>query len=227
MEIVGHRGAAGLEPENTFRSYQRAIELGVDRIEVDVRLTSDGHLVLMHDETVNRTTDGKGRVRELTLAEIRRLDAGQGERVPELADVLEWCSGRVVAHLELKAPGTPGPVVRLVQALRAAAWVRVISFDPGLLLEARQLDTRLELARIWESPPGDAADAALRLGAREISVNFRHLTPPLAEGAHARGLDVSVWTPNEADDLRSAVAAGADILITDRPDRALAVLRSS
>lgn len=224
---MGHRGAAGLEPENTFRGFQRALELGVHRIEVDVRLTSDGHPILMHDETVDRTTDGAGRVEALSLAEIRRLDAGMGERVPALADFLEWGTGRVIMHLELKATGTSGPVVRLVRTLRAAALVRLISFDPGRLAEVRQLDPHLELAQLWESPPGDAVESALRLDVREISVHFRHFTPRLAEEAHARGLDVSVWTPNEEDELRTVIAGGADIVCTDRPDRALAALGCS
>ncbi|HDI31391.1 MAG TPA: glycerophosphodiester phosphodiesterase, partial [Thermofilum sp.] len=89
MIVIGHRGMRFVEPENTLRAIERALRCGVDAVEVDVRMTKDGRLVLMHDETVDRTTDGEGRVRDLTFNEIRRLDAGKGERVPTLEEVLE------------------------------------------------------------------------------------------------------------------------------------------
>src|SRR6266511_3945699 len=112
MIVVGHRGAAGLEPENTLRAFRRGIELGVDYVECDVHLTRDGHLAVIHDETVDRTTDGHGPVAGFSLEELRRLDAGQGERIPTLEEVLATTRGHVRLLIELKGARTEEATVQ-------------------------------------------------------------------------------------------------------------------
>jgi glycerophosphoryl diester phosphodiesterase len=112
--VTSHRGAGSLEPENTLRAIRRAIALGVDQIEIDVQLTKDGHLILMHDPTVDRTTNGSGKIAELTCAEIRQLDASSGERVPTLDEALALVNGEVVLQIELKGAGTAQPTVSAV-----------------------------------------------------------------------------------------------------------------
>src|SRR5437660_7666970 len=111
---VGHRGAAALEPENTIRSFRRAIELGCDFAECDVHLTRDGQLAVMHDAAVDRTTNGSGPISDFTMAELKQLDAGQGERVPTLDEVLETVRGRIKLLIELKGPGTEALTVQTV-----------------------------------------------------------------------------------------------------------------
>ena len=109
MILTGHRGAAALEPENTLLSMQKAIDLSVDQIEIDVHLTSDQHLVVIHDTTVDRTTDGQGAVADFTLEKIKQLDAGKGERIPTLQEVIDLVRGKVVLQIELKGPNTAKP----------------------------------------------------------------------------------------------------------------------
>ena len=105
IEIIGHRGARGLEPENTIRSFQKALELGVDYIECDVHLTKDGHIVLIHDHTLDRTTNETGDVNDYTFEEIRKLDAGKGKKIPTLQELLDLVRGKVKIHIELKDTG--------------------------------------------------------------------------------------------------------------------------
>src|SRR5436305_847299 len=136
--VTGHRGAAGLEPENTLRSFRRACELGVDRIETDVRLTRDGRLVCVHDATVDRTTNGTGAVADMSFNQIRCLDAGQGERVPSLEEALAAVRGQAVLQIELKGEGTAAPTLQVLEAEQVAPPEVLIScFDSPRLEEAR------------------------------------------------------------------------------------------
>ncbi|MDP6506872.1 MAG: glycerophosphodiester phosphodiesterase family protein, partial [Planctomycetota bacterium] len=117
MEVVGHRGCRGLEPENTLRAFRRGIEIGCDYVETDVRLSLDGQLVIMHDDTVDRTTNGSGKIAELSFEEIRSLDAGEGEQVPTLAEVLETTGRNVQLLCELKDDAGVDGAVREVLAI--------------------------------------------------------------------------------------------------------------
>ncbi len=116
--IVGHRGAAGYEPENTLLSFQKAIEIGVDWIELDVHRSSDGHLMVIHDDTVDRTTRGHGKVSEMTLAELKKLDAGKGQKIPTLQEAIDFMKGKVRVIIEIKQEGTEADVVDADRAQR-------------------------------------------------------------------------------------------------------------
>ena len=118
VNVTGHRGAAGLEPENTLRSFQRALDLGVDAIELDVHLTKDQHLVVIHDATVDRTTDGSGVVGDLTLHKIQQLDAGLGEHVPTLQEVIDLVAHKAILQIELKGLGVEHKVAQTISANR-------------------------------------------------------------------------------------------------------------
>lgn len=119
---VGHRGAAGHEPENTLRSFRRAMELGADMVELDVHLCGSGELVVIHDETVDRTTDGTGEVAKMTLDEMRALDAGKGERIPTLQEVIDLATGRMDINIELKGLGTAGPALEHIEDAVDNGW---------------------------------------------------------------------------------------------------------
>ena len=121
VKIMGHRGAAFYEPENTLRSFARALEMGVAAVELDVQLTADGRLAVIHDETVDRTTNGTGRVKDFTLAALKTLDAGQGEPIPSLEEVVDLVQGRAHLVVELKQPDAARPLLRFIQAGRGLA----------------------------------------------------------------------------------------------------------
>ncbi|MCC7492772.1 MAG: hypothetical protein IT204_10510 [Fimbriimonadaceae bacterium] len=224
IEIVGHRGAAALVPENTLPSFEHAIALGCEATECDVRLTADGHLVICHDETVDRTTNGSGRVADLTLAEIRDLDAGGGAVMPTLAELLAVVAGRILLLCELKGPGTPEPAVAAVRAAGLPGQVVFTSFELDRLTAVRQAGAALRLAGIFSHPPDAATVARLvTLGAEAADVHYRNLTPQFVATAHAAGLRCRGWNPDTVDEIRQTIALGVDSVSSNRPDLALAV----
>ncbi len=218
VKVIGHRGARGLEPENTLRSFRSAMELGVDALECDVRMTRDYHAVLMHDESVARTTNGTGLVAELTLADIRALDAGHGERVPTLEELLEVVRGACELNIELKDPLALSPVLEIVTRWGVRDSVHLTSFDLALHQTLRQADQTVRTELIFGDPPPDAIERALAVGACRVSCHLRHLGRQLVADAHVHGLQVIAYPPNTAEEMRVALSYGVDLICTDRPD---------
>jgi len=196
----------------------------VDYIECDVRLTADGAPVLLHDETLDRTTNGSGPVAEATLEEVRKLDAGKGERVPTLEEFLALVRGRCPAHLELKAEGTPRVVLECVERAGMLDSVIFTSGSTERLAEVRRLSRVATFEHIFSDPPPDALERALSVGASRVSVNHRHLRKEFVEAAHGVGLLVVTWTPNTQAEMLAAIAKGVDLVCTDRPDVLLRLL---
>ncbi|MFP4056287.1 MAG: glycerophosphodiester phosphodiesterase [Candidatus Brocadiia bacterium] len=223
-QVIGHRGIAGLEPENTLRSFRRAIALGVDYVECDVRLSADAQPVLVHDETVDRTTDGTGRVAKLPLAALRQLDAGEGQRVPTFAELLDLLRHRCKAHIELKAPGTEAIVLEMVEEWDLLDDVVLTSGDTERLNAVRDLSPEVAIEHIFAQPPPDAIERALYVGAQRLSVHHRHATSDYIGAAHAAGLEVVVWPPNTEAEMEAMIDLGADLVCTDRPDILLRLL---
>lgn len=228
---IAHRGASGTAPEQTRSAVARALEIGVDMIEVDVQVTADGHLVVLHDETLERTTNGSGAVRETPWEEIARLDAGAwfspafaGERVLDFDGLLAMIAGRIRLNAEIKAPAEDWPV--LVPALLAAlerAGMRddtvVSSFDFGALEAVRAESRGARLGVLWYQPDLDAAwQAVERLDAVSLHPLAGLLDAPAYADARRRGVDTLVWTVNDADTIRSLVRAGAGGVMTDFPE---------
>lgn len=227
IEVVGHRGAAGLEPENTLRSIRKAIDLGVDSVEIDVRVTRDGYLVVIHDETVDRTTNGHGYVKDLTFNEIRRLDAGKGEKIPTLEEVLNLTKGKVVLQIELKAREATEPTVHLIERNNAERDVIIISFMHDLLGRVHDLNSALRTGAIFFDVQGDICQRAIDVHSEAIHVYYRNVNSELIENAHKRGLRVSVWSPDEIEDMREMINLGVDEICTNRPDILLNLLKKS
>ena len=224
--VTGHRGAAGLEPENTLRSFRRACDLGVDRVETDVHLTRDGHLVCIHDATVGRTTDGSGPVREMTLAEIRRLDAGQGERVPTLHEAIETVRGRATLQIELKAEETPAAVIQVLEETGMTAEEVLISgFDMGLIQEVQHRKPDLPVSLLFGDPPSDALARARSLRAGSLAINLRFITREWVDEAHQAGLEIRAYNPDSREEMERVLALGVDGMGTNRPDLLLDLLR--
>lgn len=249
--VIAHRGGAGLWPENTLYAFERAARMGADVMELDVRLTADGALVVVHDATVERTTDGSGRVGEMTLAELKRLDAGYrwtpdggrtfplrgaGVTVPTLEEVFAALPGmRFVIE---PRQGTPSPVKALCGVIRqneAAERVVVGSFSQAVLDEFRrecpsvatsagpaEVSKFLALHKTGLSEAFSPAMQALQVP--EYAAGTRVLTREFLEAAHERNLEVHAWTVNEAADMRVLLEMGVDGIMTDYPDRLLALV---
>jgi glycerophosphoryl diester phosphodiesterase len=216
--VVGHRGAAGLEPENTIRSIQRAIDIGVDAVEVDVRRTKDGELVIMHDPSVDRTTNGKGRVSSLTLKELRALDAGKGEKTPSLYELIAAVKGKVDLFIEIKEPETIKDVVAHVGVLEMAPKTTFVSFFHTSMLNAKQLSPLSRSGVIFSCDPADPTKLALDVKADLILPNHLYMSERTVKEAHGRSLLVQAWTVNNADDLARVVKWGVDGVASDFPN---------
>jgi glycerophosphoryl diester phosphodiesterase len=230
---IAHRGACGYAPENTLSAFRRAVSLGVTFIETDLQLSRDARLVAIHDETVERTTNGQGNVRDLTLAELRRLDAGSwfgsefaGEHIPTLEEILEFSKKYdAVFYLELKPAGAWGAEHALVSALREsqqAARAVVISFDDTMISAVRKLEPTLMTGLLLEAQIENALERALDAGARQLAVRGDLVSPALIAEAHKKDLQVICWTVNHPAHMRLLIAAGVDGIMSDYPDRVVA-----
>ncbi|MFD4985090.1 glycerophosphodiester phosphodiesterase [Streptomyces sp. NPDC058374] len=213
---IGHRGAMGHEPENTLRSFVRAERAGVDLIELDLHLSKDGALVVMHDAEVDRTTDGRGPIAEKTLAELRELDAGKGERVPVFEEVLEAVDAPIQA--EIKDVAAARALAEVLGERRLTDRVEVISFHDEALAETSRLLPGVRTALVASRYGPDVVDRALAVGATALVLNLRRLTLEIAQRAHKADLRFFTWTVNTEEQLRLALAFGADGVTTDLPE---------
>jgi glycerophosphoryl diester phosphodiesterase len=220
MIVTGHRGAMGSEPENTLRSFHRAVREGCDEIELDLRVTADGRLVVLHDATVDRTTNGSGAVAELTLDEVRALDAGLGEQVPTWAETVAAIDVRFQAEVKAEA-GVP----LLVESLQAdpdlAGRTLVTSSHADILLAVRRALPDAETGLILGRPP-EPAEVIARTTAAAAGTALCGITGLSTDGVaelHERGLDVTAWPVPDADVFARAVEMAVEGITTDHPDR--------
>jgi len=216
--VVGHRGAAGLEPENTLRSIQRAIDIGVDAVEVDARRCKDGDLVIMHDPAVDRTTNGKGRVSSLTLKELEAMDAGKGEKIPTLDELIEAVKGKVGLFVEIKEPETVHDVVEHVTKAGMAANTTYVSFFHPSVLVAKQQSPSSRCGVIFSCDPADPTRLALDVKAELVLPNHLYTSERTVKEAHQRSLIVQTWTVNNSDDLARVAKWGVDGVASDYPN---------
>ena len=219
-------------------AFERAAELGVVFIETDLHLTRDARFVAIHDATLERTTNGRGKVSDFTLAELRRLDNGlwydrqyMGQRLPTLEDILEFGRKRdVVFYLEVKYEAAWGMHHALVGALQKeqdAARTIVISFDPSTIESVRKLDASIMTGLLIEEGSADAVKKALNVGARQLCPRNSLITREVITEAHRTDLLVATRTVDDAEEMRRVIAAGADGVMTDFPDRLMAVVEDS
>ena len=236
MLAIAHRGASGYAPENTFAAFRRAIALGAGFIETDLQLSRDARLVAIHDATVNRTTNGQGAVHDMTLAELRKLDAGSwfgsefaGERIPTIEEILEFANKHdVVFYLEMKPSGSWGGEHALISALRESREIArtvVISFDAAILAAVRKIEPTLMTGLLFEGHIPNPLDKAIEIGARQLAVRGDLVTPRLLKEARGHDLQVVCWTVNHPGHMRLLVQAGVDGIISDYPDRLLELTR--
>ena len=228
--VIAHRGASGTRPENTLAAFRHAVALGADMIELDVQLTRDGEVVVIHDTLLDRTTDGRGPVADRTLAELRRLDAGAwfdpawtGERVPTLAEVLTEIA--LPVNVELKPAGDDGLEARTLAVVGAAgAMGRVVfsSFEEVALVRLREKSGDATIAVLWESEMVSLAQERMeRVAATALHLRKDAATPSTVASLRSLGIVVRVWTVNDQAEMDRLAAAGIGGLFTDFPERFL------
>ncbi|MBL7223958.1 MAG: glycerophosphodiester phosphodiesterase [Candidatus Brocadiae bacterium] len=237
---IAHRGFSATAPENTAVAVRKGMAAGADGCEFDVRLSRDGVVVLMHDATVDRTTNATGKVCEHTAAELGRLDAGAwkdeafaGEPVPRLRDVLAVMRGTgCLAVVEIKESAIAEPVVAAVREAGMLEATVVIAFEEQVLADAARIEPALRRGLLLGSDDAgpDAASLAARAarcGAHLVDLHAPMLSAELVAGLHERGCDAWCWTVNEREEMAKLAAWGVDAITTDHPDVMLAWRQSS
>jgi glycerophosphoryl diester phosphodiesterase len=237
VRVIAHRGFSGAAPENTLAAIRAAIEIGADMAEIDVTLSADGRVVVIHDDTVDRTTDGRGAVSGHTLAELQRLDAGAwyapqfaGERLPTLDEVLAEVEGRILLNVEIKAEAVERGIVRTVAAIVRDRGMNdtviVSSFSPAALEQMRDIAPEIRTGVLFnpEFHQGlDAADIVTGLGASAFNIKRARLTRAMSRQCRDAGIPVAVYTVNSPRRLRRLIKRGVHAVFTDHPDRMVAV----
>ncbi|MFC4992965.1 glycerophosphodiester phosphodiesterase [Rubritalea tangerina] len=225
LMVIGHRGCVGRAAENTLAAVKLAIEQGCRWVEVDVHLLGE-RLVVIHDERVDRTTDGVGCIGDLGLDRLRELDAGGGEKVPFIEEVLDVCEGKVGVNIELKGKGVAEAVVNMLEGRRWEDEVIVSSFDWEMLKRVREMHDSVPIAvlfskaREWEG----AIQQALSLGARWVNPSLRALDKGWVRYAQGEGLMVAVYTVRGTGDLRKVIDSEADACFVDDPKMVMEAL---
>lgn len=232
--VIAHRGTSGRFPENTLPAYEHAIEAGADWIEFDVVSTADGVVVVSHDTSVDRCTNGTGKIRTLTRDQIKQLDAGGGQTIPTLAEAIDFFAAfSVRLCIEIKGDDTAD---YLATARRTVEMLQRRGLLQRVVMTAFNADC-LRAIKLWEPTlataldpdrqdgtytPWELCQQVLRCGANFLLHRHETLTPDIIDEAHQHGFSLWTWTPNEPDDMRRVIDMGVDAIMTDYPD----VLRS-
>jgi glycerophosphoryl diester phosphodiesterase len=229
--IVAHRGASAYEPENTLRAFRRAMAMGADMSELDLHLSKDGALVVMHNATVEQTTNGRGAIKDMTLAELKQLDAGDGERVPTLQEVIDLARGWHGLYIELKGEGTPRPTIELLRSNQFTGDQQVIvgSFQAALARETKERAPELSVSLLVG--PVYPEQALIEM-ARHAKADYIHLcweqraphphqllTPDLLRALREAGLGIVLWHEERDDELRVLRTLDVDAICTNTPDK--------
>ena len=216
---IGHRGACGYRPENTLVSVEHAINLRCHFTEVDVRRTADGMLVLLHDERVDRTTDSRGYIADLTVEDAQKLDAGGGQKVPTLEETLAIASGRIGLIFELKVPGLTYDACATVRGSGFNGSVIYASFLHEELQHVRRIDPKAQTLALFKRLPEDPGATALNLQATHVGIRIYTVTKPLVHRLHDARLLVFVYTVDNPAAIKRVKMLGVDGIISDFPDR--------
>jgi len=215
--IIGHRGAAGLMPENTLPGFARAQQCGVHAVELDVRLCG-GRLCVIHDEDLARTTDGTGKIADFDLAELRALNAGEGALIPFLEEVFDCLAEQVGVNVELKGAGTAKPLAKLLRDY-AERDVLVSSFDHQALFDLRDIAPHIPLAPLFSRWSSNPCKVAIELGAKFINLSHRLVNERRLQEIRGNGLRPLVYTVNDLSQADRLFKIGVAGLFTDYPDR--------
>jgi glycerophosphoryl diester phosphodiesterase len=223
MRIYAHRGASASEPENTLRAFQRALDLGVDGIELDVQATADRVPVILHDRDLARTTNGTGHVDELSLDDLQQLDAGRGEHIPTLREVLELVGDRVHLDIEVKQAGIEREIMAAL-ARRSDVRYSISSFDWRILETLRSLSPEIDLWPLTVVVSDALIETASRISATAVALYAPSYTTESATHLREAGLNAVIWTVNDLPTAQKVQQLGATALCTDVPEAMLADL---
>ncbi|OQY31173.1 MAG: hypothetical protein B6241_14665 [Spirochaetaceae bacterium 4572_59] len=227
MLIIGHRGASELAPENTLKSIQRALDDGVEMIEIDVSICQSGEAVVMHNIKVDKTTNGSGYIKNLPLKEIRELDAGEGEKVPLLQEVIDLIDSRCPLNIEIKGRGSAQEVSRILEneIRKGRSWddFMVSSFDHFELQEFGKLRQEVRISPIICGLPLGLASFTDGIKAWSLNMNMENVCREIVEDAHKKGLKVLIFTVNDPDELAYVSEIGVDGVFTNNKFRLLGI----
>jgi glycerophosphoryl diester phosphodiesterase len=229
--LGGHRGNPAHNPENTMRSFRSAINAGCDLIECDVHLSLDGRLMVIHDHSLERTTNGTGLVRDQSAAALRRLDAGEGEHIPLLQEVIELAIGKVGLVIEIKQvpiqyPGLEEKLVAMLRQLGAVSECAVVSFHHPSIRQLREMEPKLQLGILEGARPIDPARMMREAGADVYSPHWGAIDPQLVKEIHSAGGAVGVWTVDDDTAVAWCKLCHPDSVFTNRPVEIGAALRA-
>lgn len=232
MLIIGHRGARGHAPENTMASFQKALDLGVDGIELDVQMTKDGKVVVCHDHSLGRTSNGKGWIVDYTRDELRQLDFGSwfspeyaGEKIPSLREVLQWSAKTsLLVNLEIKNgpviyEGIEEKVSALIHENRMVDRVVVSSFYHPTLVKMKQLDPVIKTGLLYASRPMDPWLQLRATDADNIHPHWHYIDAAWISATRPHGAQIFAWTINEMREWEYISHLGVDAIVSDYPDR--------
>jgi len=236
--VIAHRGFSGAAPENTIAAVRAAIDVGADMAEIDVTLTSDGEVVIIHDKTLQRTTNGGGEILQFSLADLGQLDAGSwfsktfaGERIPTLDAMLAEVDDRILLNVEIKSEAVGlGVVEKVAAAIRARGMtdeIVVSSFSPTALEKMHALAPEIRTAVLYNKDLHEGMDPVeivTGVGATVFNIKRVRLTPEMLQRCHDNGIPVGVYTVNKKRHMRRTITLGVDAVFTDHPDRMLEVL---
>ena len=221
---IGHRGAMGHETENTLASIQKALDLNVDMIEIDVFKISSGEIVVFHDEEIDRLTNGSGAIESLNLNAIKNLTVTGNHKIPLLIEVLDVIDHKVPVNIELKGPGTSESVLEIINSyIENGGWSMsdflISSFNWEELKDMRNINKDIEIAVLTEANPLDAIAIAEELDAIAINPNYISLTKGNVSKIQSHGFKIYTWTVNDAEQILKMRSLGVDGIFTNYPER--------
>jgi len=221
---IGHQGAMGHAPENTLLSFKKALELKVDMVELDVYVCQTGELVVIHDDKVNRTTNGRGYVIKKTFDELRSLDAGKGEKIPTLKEVFDIVDKQIKINIELKGMDTAKPVYELIEDyVKNKDWQYdnffISSFNYYELKKFNELNPNVKIDALITGIPIGFAKFAKKINAYSINLSVKFINQEFVDDAHSKGLKIYVWTVNDLDGIERMKSLCVDGFFSNFPDR--------
>ncbi|MBC7643472.1 MAG: glycerophosphodiester phosphodiesterase [Flavobacterium sp.] len=224
IQKIGHRGAKGYEPENTLVAFQKAIDLGCDGIELDVHLSADNEIIVIHDETIDRTSNGKGFVNQMTLSELKKFRIDEKHEIPTLEEVFKLINHKISINIELKSFKAAEKVVELIEKyVKERKWEYndfvVSSFDWNALQQVRFLNDKIQIGVLTATDLDLAFAFAKLIKAKTINPYFQLLNKENVTKIHNKELEIHTWTVNKASDISKMRILNVDAIISDFPDR--------
>ncbi|MAG91970.1 hypothetical protein CMO83_04810 [Candidatus Woesearchaeota archaeon] len=225
--IIGHRGAMAYEPENTILSIKKAIELGSDGVEIDVRRCKSGELIVINNDTVDRTTNGQGYVKDFTLDKLQKLDAGKGEKIPTLEEVINYINNKKIKLIiELKEKDLEKDVLILVEKHNLQNDSIIISFFHQIIKNIKKINKNIDTGLLFVGNPVNVSSLAKEADAIFLFTNFKYTDKDLVDNAHENNLKVYVWNIDDIENLEKMLKLGVDGVGSNKPDVVVDYLNS-